>query len=260
MTEEMEQAQEEYVYDRLSQDDEASKPIRLLHLFPGQEDSLLEGALSTVSLSTNPHYEALSYVWGNPADPKKLVISGRCFSMTWNLASALRSLRHEQEPRILWVDALCINQADLDERSQQVSIMASIYQQAHRVLVYVGERTEDSDLALDVTEKLGGVTSTPDNKPRQDDEFNELLEDARRLGSLQSEEWDALRHFFLERAYFTRSWVIQEIAQAREALLFCGKRSIPWKTVENIQEGYERIWGWMSNTVRQLNVVFAVAW
>ena len=251
---------EECVYRRLDDTTNAGKLIRLLSLFPGQTGSSLKGKLDVVSLNRNPSYEALSYEWGDPSNREEIVLSDIRFSITDNLAAALHNLRHERESRVLWVDAVCINQADIDERSQQVSIMASIYQQAQRVLVYVGEKTEDSDLALDVTERLGRVASTVDNEPRLDEEFNELLADARRLGPLRTDEWDALRHFFLERPYFNRSWMIQEVAQAREAFLFCGKRCLPWKTVVNIQDAYEQLWGWISNTVRQLKIVFAVAW
>ena len=178
----------EQIYSSLDHTKGASKLTPLLTLFPGLADSLLEGTLDIVSLDTNPYYEALSYVWGSPSVREHIILSEKRLSITENLASALRNLRYESEARVLWVDAICINQADIDERSQQVSNMVFIYQQAHRVLVYVGERTEDSDLALDTTEKLGRVTSTTDNEPQQDKEFDELLADARAVGSLRTEE------------------------------------------------------------------------
>jgi len=111
--------------------------IRLLTLSPGQSDEQLRCSLSTMSLATHPVYNALSYVWGDPVyTGNNLTIDGHPFSITPNLHSALRHLRQAsggydcQVP--LWVDALCINQGDMDERSQQVAMMRDIYTSAAR--------------------------------------------------------------------------------------------------------------------------------
>ena len=238
----------------------SGKLIRAFTLYRGRPDDPIEGRLGVVPLESSPHYEALSYVWGSSSKHSEIQISGKRLAITTNLASALQHIRRTDKDRELWIDAICINQANIPERNQQVAIMGSIYRQASRVLIYVGERTAEGDLALDATERLGRVSSTADNRPRPDEEFNELLADARRLGSPTEEEWKALRGFYLERPYFTRAWVVQEAALAREAVLMCGDRTLSWTTIQNIRAAYEGLWGWLSGTVRRLNEVFAVAW
>jgi hypothetical protein len=74
-----------------------------------------------------PDYDAISYVWGDPTDTSPIKCSGKTLSITKNLHSALRHFRLQDQPCVLWVDAICISQADVYERGQQVSIMKVIY-------------------------------------------------------------------------------------------------------------------------------------
>lgn len=107
--------------------------IRVLTLLPGDFNEPLQANLATINLNTGPVYNALSYVWGDPSstgDPgNTLAINGYEFSVTANLRTALQHLRSPAGagPITLWVDAVCINQADLDERTHQVSMMRDIY-------------------------------------------------------------------------------------------------------------------------------------
>ncbi|EJT77131.1 hypothetical protein GGTG_07043 [Gaeumannomyces tritici R3-111a-1] len=112
-----------------------SHRIRLLKLLTGQQTSRLETQLLVVSLNSQlPPYEVLSYVWGQTCDlPGKIMVDGVPLEVTRNLYCALRSLRHNDQPRMLWVDAICINQADISERSRQICLMSRIFSQAtHR--------------------------------------------------------------------------------------------------------------------------------
>ncbi|KIM94077.1 hypothetical protein OIDMADRAFT_136612, partial [Oidiodendron maius Zn] len=84
-------------------------------------------------------YVALSYVWGGSGAPATIELEGRSFTVTPNLYSALKNLRHRSQNRYLWVDAICINQADMEERNHQVSQMCFIYEQAAAVLMWLGE-------------------------------------------------------------------------------------------------------------------------
>lgn len=95
----------------------------------------------TESLDEPPQYEALSYVWGKPNNVSPILLNGRVWNVTANLELALRHFRRYEkgEHRTLWVDALCINQGDIPERNQQVSIMRDIYNGAQDVLVWLGE-------------------------------------------------------------------------------------------------------------------------
>jgi hypothetical protein len=115
------------------------REIRLLSLKPGAWNEGIECMLSTVSLDDRPVYEALSYVWGSLSAMTSITIDGVVTSTTINAASALRRLRKIDTARVIWIDALCINQSDVSERSSQVSIMGDIYKQTVEVQIWLGE-------------------------------------------------------------------------------------------------------------------------
>lgn len=138
-------------YNQISAD---QKQIRILHLQPGCWKEDLKCSLQVVSLDDvslddacdfpedespdDPaviRYEALSYTWGGRTKANELAIDDKYVPITDNLASALRHLRRRDRVRILWIDAICIDQQNLTERAQQVSIMGDIYSQADFVLV-----------------------------------------------------------------------------------------------------------------------------
>lgn len=96
--------------------------IRLLHLIPGSyTDDAIKFDFSVVSLDDELQYEALSYVWGEASDTRGVELGGSPVPVTANVFSALRRLRLHDQTRIIWVDALCINQPVLQERASQVS-------------------------------------------------------------------------------------------------------------------------------------------
>ncbi len=113
--------------------------IRILILAPAQDfNAEICCDLSHVSLDDKPVYEALSYTWGDPQITKTVLLKGSSFQVTTNLATALRHLRHKDEPRVLWADAICINQANITEREQQVAIMSRIYTLASSDVLWLG--------------------------------------------------------------------------------------------------------------------------
>jgi hypothetical protein len=93
-------------------------------------------------------YEALSYVWGGSDKPHSILIGRYGLPVTVNLYAALLHLRDRLIERIIWVDAICIDQDNQTERAQQVQSMAKIYCKANRVIVWLGEAVADSDQAL----------------------------------------------------------------------------------------------------------------
>lgn len=110
-----------------------------------------------------PHYEALSYTWGNTEDPEDAYVidSGpdgneECSTLAiyQNLASAFRHLRYVDQVRTFWVDAICINQGDIPERNKQVKRMATIYNLADRVVAWLGKEEYNSTQALATLQKL----------------------------------------------------------------------------------------------------------
>ncbi|KAI0412566.1 HET-domain-containing protein [Xylaria grammica] len=125
--------------------EEATKSIRVLELLPGTFENDLRGVLRTVVLENRPSYEALSYTWGARTEGRTLKIQNQWVSksnelpITDNLFRALKRLRRLFKPRVLWVDAVCINQEDLDERSAQVALMADIYSSAESTTIWLGD-------------------------------------------------------------------------------------------------------------------------
>jgi len=111
--------------------------IRLLTLHAGKHDAIVECTLSQTTLQDpeKTSYEALSYTWGSDKDQKSLLIDGHVIQVRDNLAFALRRLRRQDQEMFVWIDAICIDQGNIDERSKQVLRMGKIFQQADKVLV-----------------------------------------------------------------------------------------------------------------------------
>jgi hypothetical protein len=109
----------------------------------------------TVDLDQAPPYIALSYTWGDPNDPLPIVIDGIVVKVTRNLHSALTNLREDLVARPLWVDAICIDQSDDDEKSKQVQLMGKIYQEALHVMVWLGPADDTSDAVMDYLNEVG---------------------------------------------------------------------------------------------------------
>ncbi|KAF2995165.1 hypothetical protein E8E14_001903 [Neopestalotiopsis sp. 37M] len=108
--------------------DPSLRQIRLLTLLPASDivEDTVSAILQTVSLNDEPAFEALSYVWGDGRDTVEINVDGKTANVTRNLGTALRRLRGST-PRVLWVDALCINQSDIDEKNNQVPLMSELY-------------------------------------------------------------------------------------------------------------------------------------
>lgn len=195
---------------------ESTSQIRLVELLPGPLHSPIVCKLKRVQCDESSEYNCLSYTWGSDADP--IIIQLRAeggnvadISVTRNLGIALRHLRQEDGPRTLWIDALCINQNDAEEKRQQVALMPVIYGSADRVLVWLGPGTHGSDRIMD---EFGKHESQEDFGERLFEEKNARLR--RALEAL------------LERDYWSRAWVVQEIFKAREITLLCGQKSASW--------------------------------
>lgn len=117
----------------------STKPsIRLAVLQPGTRESSIRIKLVYKAYADQPKYEALSYVWGRPDSVKSVELNGTRVEIRENLWFALVHFRNSTEERTLWIDAICINQVNLQERSEQVQLMAYIYSRAEKVLVWLG--------------------------------------------------------------------------------------------------------------------------
>lgn len=119
--------------------DSENGEIRLIKLLPGRYDDEIRLNLYTQNLKHGPSYEALSYAWGTAPSLKRAIINGFPVPIRESLDLGLRRLRLADRCRTLWVDALCINQSDVRERSHQVQQMSWIYKSAEQVVVWLGE-------------------------------------------------------------------------------------------------------------------------
>lgn len=129
-----------------------SREFRLLVLRPSADRlAPIRCLLNRASFDKGKRiYTALSYVWGNPLETKPIFVNGVETQVTTNLEAALRHIREEICVKVLWVDALCINQKDEAEKNQQVGMMGEIYSGAKLVIAWLGSAGEDSDLAMEV--------------------------------------------------------------------------------------------------------------
>lgn len=139
--------------------------IRLLRLIPDKDEvapiqcQLFNYSLQETGKGTHL-YEALSYVWGPPDKVLPIYVAEHRFNVTENLYAVLLRLRDRSFERIIWVDAICINQADVKEKERQIQSMAKIYSQANRVIVWLGEAKDDSDQAFEAIRSVAEDEST----------------------------------------------------------------------------------------------------
>lgn len=211
--------------------------IRRVKLHPGTVDEAIVISLDVVPFSEGqrPEYEALSYVWGSAEQPEIIRVDakyGLAISATRNLVTAMKYLRRTDEPRILWVDALCINQADDFEKGPQVRMMGDIFRHATRVVAWLGPEADNSDLIMAKMEYLGsqiqmdyaGTTSIGLSEGATELD----LGNPRGGVYLWLEEIDALVHLLL-RPWFTRLWIRQEIhLSSPVAVMTCGHSQVAW--------------------------------
>ncbi|KAF7532863.1 hypothetical protein G7054_g7564 [Neopestalotiopsis clavispora] len=133
------------IYTRL---EPSRSEIRLLTLYPGESDEAIQCSLHTVSLEDDPQYEALSYVWGDCTNTLPIFVNDDEMQVGQTLEAALTHLRLCDSTRILWVDAICINQQDDPEKSVQVPLMGDLYRKATSVLVWLGHGSEEIEATI----------------------------------------------------------------------------------------------------------------
>ncbi|CAG8972717.1 hypothetical protein HYALB_00008632 [Hymenoscyphus albidus] len=175
-------------------------------------------------------FTALSYAWG-PSDPKRyIILNGRFFQVNPNLEAALRASRVQFDPRIgLWVDALCINQDDLEERGVQVRRMRELYGGAIHILIHLG--TEPNDLGM------RGIRRIAENMKKGFDWRNYFFHMATNMeDSKLNDERDTFVAVFklLVLPYWTRMWIIQELAMGQDHICCSGNEWVPLADIRQV--------------------------
>lgn len=254
-----------FVYRSLTPNE---KRIRLIHLLPksahdaftqslnqgltdagvSEADVRVRCTISHVSLGRTPPYLALSYTWGDASQTGIILVGNTFFHVTKNLEVALAHLTRDEEPLTLWIDALCIDQTDNAEKSEQVQQMQQIYSRAASVITWLGPAADNSDIAMNWIQQYGSLAHQFDigGKPElrlrrllhklelnPDDFEQEGLKEFLEVISAQlactTHDHDrvhiALSRFF-KRAYWRRIWVVQELVHAKSVQFVCGSMTV----------------------------------
>ncbi|KAF1995071.1 HET-domain-containing protein, partial [Amniculicola lignicola CBS 123094] len=221
-----------YKYASISDDKHA---FRLLKLHKGYINEPIRCHLWQTILPQNEidrenqlvDYIALSYTWGGQGKSAEIEVNGCGMRVTENLYSALRHLRTEVEDQDFWVDAICIDQGNPDERSHQVGLMRRIYQEAFGVYVWLGGSTTETDAAMDAMTKLEQLRTKIGKEWRFFAEKRIQLEPySRERDVLGDHPVRAGLEQLLGRPWFRRIWILQEIGSARMAQIYCGKKHV----------------------------------
>ncbi len=221
--------------------------IRLVTLLAGPLNDRLQCEINVVTVQDDLSYEAISYVWGRPEDKASIQVCNeygdRELEIPANLRAALRCFRHPSSTRTLWIDSICINQNDDDERSQQVQLMGKIYRSASTVLIWLRDDSDKGKTAQACTcmnllyKASPRVDALRDSKleglPESTTKINSFLGITRRgsddvhgelgIPLLGSPEFHALMEL-LQNPWFSRAWTWQESFLARKRVFHCS----PW--------------------------------
>jgi hypothetical protein len=189
---------------------------RFLTIFPASRmsDAILS-ELIVVSLDDEAiaSYEALSYTWESQFFTHSILVNNCQFKITANLFDAIRYLRDNEKTRTLWIDAVCINQRDLTERSRQVLYMGKIFSTVRQVVIWLGK------------DEYSGV---PD-----------LHHSPRGLRKFRTSQERAVALRLFERNWWHRSWTVQEFLHARELVFVCGSVILSWAEIWTILDGLQ---------------------
>lgn len=226
--------------------DPSTRQIRLLHVScSGFDDDFAPVICSLVTASLDDpslKYMALSYVWGLEMSQTLLVVNGTDFKATANSFEFLvryRKISHvvpqwELANLPLWIDAVCINQEDIPERNSQVQMMGSIYRSAATTISWLGPDDSDSEIAMKV---MRDIFPKVNDSVRKQDLFAWLDPEQTNLWQRNSQSadrnnftsgnkfWDSCKEM-LSRAYFSRSWITQELVLSRNVVVLCGQQTL----------------------------------
>jgi hypothetical protein len=191
--------------------------IRVLRVHPVAHGGPIRCSMKHIQLNhaRRISYEALSYEWGLPDDDRNAIwIFNQRVGVRKNLFEALRRIRIKSNNAsniiTLWVDAVCINQEDVEERNAQVSMMRTIYSCATSVVVWLGPTYENSDEAFEYIDHALESKTWITNGARPVDRG-----------------WLGLVMLH-NRSYWTRLWIIQEFVLAKRIILRCGGKQVDW--------------------------------
>jgi Heterokaryon incompatibility protein (HET) len=214
---------------------QTKRTIRLMQILPrGSVSSApIKFNIQHRSLDDDFEYNALSYVWGDSKAGSKTILcqDGTELQVGVNLHAALSALERFDicSQNFIWIDAVCINQNDVQERTEQVTLMGEIYSKARRVFIYLGEQVGDIQATWPMffnIYSLSKVVETAElaqTAPDRDADYQELG-----LPIPSSPLWNTFDENFFDRTWFTRRWVAQEAALAKDPYVIISSIMIPF--------------------------------
>ncbi|EEU35267.1 uncharacterized protein NECHADRAFT_88090 [Fusarium vanettenii 77-13-4] len=213
-----------------------STSFRLLQILSDGGQDILRCRMFDADLAAQdtPEYIALSYTWHEKSLPnlfRPVLINEKYLAVSLNLWNFLQNYRQTAGERIIWIDQICINQDDQDERVQQIGQMCAIYERASMDVFWIGEPDEHTEDVMDMLESLNRLEmshlASGHRHPGIDALLNPIYMHAVGLPVYPSSKWGALMHF-ISRSAFERAWIIQEVAVSQNTAIFCGLLVLPF--------------------------------
>jgi hypothetical protein len=234
--------------------DGSRSEIRLLRILPAaSDDSILQCELSTVSLrDERPEYAALSYVWGDPSVTENIYINGSVVPVTKNVASAMRQFRKgcpaKEYASLLWADAICIDQSNTEEKTHQVRIMPIIYERAACVMSWLSPPCGDLYGAMDSIRRLYATVLGSRRDEWKSRSWMSLFpefwaDEAMPNGSQGNRVWSEI-DMLMRNSYWSRSWIVQEMAYARVNFFQVGEQSLTFDELYEFWHWWEELKQW----------------
>lgn len=223
---------EEYVYEALPAPGKGEDDvhIRLLTLAPGSKTDEVSCTMSVHHLADPPAFEAVSYSWGDPkADKTQIKCEGKLVTVPVNLKDFLiRTQALSKVNRTLWVDSVCINQKDGEEKNSQVTAMRHIYKKAKFTLIWLGKEYDDSTLGLSYAEECCEAYRKLAAGDKKDEKIVKKpwyhLKAYDEYQAVYDPKWTAFFNLF-DRPYWGRAWIVQEVVVSNNQWVCCGKYS-----------------------------------
>ena len=223
--------------------------VRLMYLLPAEASADIRVALLHTRLTKEdvPKYEALSYAWGERDTPEVVYVGQEgddTIAVTRSLYQALPYLRYREKRRVLWIDAICVDQQNLEERGHQVQRMSDVYSLAERVIVWLGLDDTTSGHTIQLLRTIASkvevdwITSTIKPVSQDDAQWADVT------GARYHNRQDRFAVYSLIiRPWFERLWVQQEIHSNTNAVLICGLDTLSWHDFRKAIYCFYRDWG-----------------
>jgi hypothetical protein len=222
--------------------------MRLFVLFRGEGNDILRGIICHMPFSNTGTYRSLSYVWGpeQPNNNKRLVVTPQgVLRIRTSLGAALQRLRQSTKELVLWVDSICINQEDEDEKAKQITLLPQIFQRATCTLAVLATDNK-SEQTVQTLLQIAAVQAYGSDMTKWPKEVGFLRAHApwiaNGLPAHDSSFWQNVEYFF-RRPWFRRAWIVQEAIAARTVTLICGKWMFDWNAIRSAMERVDQAFG-----------------